>query len=50
MVQRMKPGQPRPELDATLAASKVRWDAMTNEEQEAELREQQRSWARQDKD
>lgn len=50
MKQKMKPCAPHPELEAALAASKARWDAMTWDEQEAELRAQQQSNARQDKD
>ena len=40
----------RPELEGALKRSRALWDSMDWEEQEAELREQRKSWARQDRD
>jgi hypothetical protein len=39
-----------PELDRIIKASVERFKAMTQEEQEAEIRKQRESWARQDMD
>lgn len=46
----MKPLPERPELKRALADEKKRWDGLTREQQEAELRQQRESWARQDMD
>lgn len=48
--RRLPPPPDRPELDEALKRGRERWDEMDFEEQEAELREQQKSHARQDKD
>lgn len=50
MVLRMKPLKTRPELLKALEDSKAAWEKMTDDEKEAMLREQQKSWARQDMD
>lgn len=50
MILRMKPLKTRPELLRALQESKDIWANMTDEQQEAMLREQQKSWARQDMD
>jgi hypothetical protein len=49
-VLRMKPLKTRPELLKALQDSKDAWAKMTDDEKEALLREQQKSWARQDMD
>lgn len=50
MVLRMKPLRTDPKLLALLAESMAAWDKMTDDEKEKMLREQQKSWARQDMD
>jgi hypothetical protein len=47
---RMKPLKTRPELLKAIQQSKETWEKMTDDEKEAMLREQQKSWARQDMD
>ena len=46
----MKPFKTRPELLKALQDSQEAWSKMTADEKEAMLREQQKSWARQDMD
>lgn len=50
MPLRMKPLRTDPELLRLLAESKDAWAKMTPEQQEAMLRAQRESWARQDMD
>lgn len=50
MAIRKKPIESNMELEEALKRGRERWDAMDWEEQEAELRQQRESWARQDKD
>ena len=50
MILRMKPLKTHPKLLEALERSKDAWEKMTDEEKEAMLREQQKSWARQDMD
>lgn len=47
---RIKPLKTRPDLLKALEDSKATWAQMTDDEKEAMLREQQKSWARQDMD
>lgn len=46
----LKPAPVRPEIEAPLKRSRELWDAMDEEEREAEKREQAKSWAKQDMD
>jgi hypothetical protein len=46
----LQPQKDRPELDRLLKESAATFDAMAPDKQEAMLREQQKSFARQDKD
>lgn len=50
MALRMKPLKTRPGLLKALQDSKDAWAKMTDDEKEAMLREQQKSWTRQDMD
>jgi hypothetical protein len=50
MAVRMTPPRTDPELLKALAAAKEAWAKMTPDEQEAMLRKQRESWARQDMD
>ena len=50
MAPRMKPLSSHPELLKALDDAKSAWAKMTNDEKEAMLREQQKSWTRQDMD
>jgi hypothetical protein len=50
MPLRMKPLRPNPALEKAIADSRAIWARMSDDEKEAMLREQQKSWARQDMD
>ncbi|WP_291869616.1 hypothetical protein [Bradyrhizobium sp.] len=50
MTLKMKPIPPNPDMEKALKAAKERWETLTKEEQEAELRLQRESWTRQDMD